>query len=230
MTSATLAAPENATQTPPANPPSTGTIVDVSPGEVAAWMKDGSALLIDVREPREYAAQRIDSSLLLPLATLRPDQIPADAHGKRIVLHCQAGIRSRKAANAVADVLAARGHPVVYCLVGGIEAWSRAGLPVVRSGRAHLPVMQQSLLVAGLFVLVGTVLAATVSPWWLLMTGFVGCGLMVAGSTGFCLMAVVLGRMPWNRSNPVHCPVASGSAAAPGSGPSSIPSSQSCCG
>ena len=60
--------------------------------------------------------------------------------------------------------------------------------------------MRQVQLGAGGLVLLGIVLAATVSPWFLLVTGFVGGGLLLAGATGFCGMARVLAYMPWNRA------------------------------
>jgi len=54
-------------------------------------------------------------------------------------------------------------------------------------------------LTAGLLVALGTLLAATVSPWFLIVPGFVGCGLIFSGATGSCGMATMLGMMPWNR-------------------------------
>jgi len=50
-------------------------------------------------------------------------------------------------------------------------------------------------------VLVGFALAWLVNPLWLALSGFVGCGLVFAGVTGFCGMGVILSRMPWNRTS-----------------------------
>jgi len=47
---------------------------------------------------------------------------------------------------------------------------------------------------AGTFTLAGASLAATVSPWWLLLPGLVGANLVVYSLTGFCPMAVALAR------------------------------------
>ena len=41
-------------------------------------------------------------------------------------------------------------------------------------------------ILAGTFVLTGTILAALVSPWFLLLTGFVGINLIQSAFTGFC--------------------------------------------
>jgi hypothetical protein len=45
-----------------------------------------------------------------------------------------------------------------------------------------------------------TALAATVSPLFLIGTGFMGAGLLFAGATGICALATVLSKMPWNRA------------------------------
>ena len=75
----------------------------------------------------------------------------------------------------------------------------QAGLPVQADARAPLPLMRQVQLIAGGLVVLGAVLGATLSPWWHLLSGFVGGGLMVAGATGFCGMARLLLIAPWNR-------------------------------
>lgn len=51
------------------------------------------------------------------------------------------------------------------------------------------------LALAGSLVLLGTVLAALVSSWWLLLTGFVGANLLQSSLTGWCPAAMVLGRL-----------------------------------
>ena len=53
-------------------------------------------------------------------------------------------------------------------------------------------------IAAGSLVFLGTVLGALVSPACLL-SGFVGAGLVFAGVTDTCGMAMLLARMPWNR-------------------------------
>ena len=53
---------------------------------------------------------------------------------------------------------------------------------------------------AGSLALAGTLLGAFVSPWFYILPGFVGAGLLTAGVTGFCGMALLLMRAPWNRA------------------------------
>lgn len=50
------------------------------------------------------------------------------------------------------------------------------------------------MLFAGAFVIASAVLTYFVSPWWLLLTLFVGANLMQASVTGFCPLAIILRR------------------------------------
>ncbi len=98
---------------------------DLPVATVAALVERGEALVVDVREPQEFAAGHIPGALNLPLIGFSPDQLP-DPGGRRLVLNCAAGARS---ARALAACEAARasvdGH-----LAGGIGAWKAAGLPL----------------------------------------------------------------------------------------------------
>lgn len=51
------------------------------------------------------------------------------------------------------------------------------------------------LLVAGTMTLLSALLAGLVSPWWLLLTAFVGLNLLQSSITGFCPAAIVLRRL-----------------------------------
>lgn len=99
---------------------------DLAPTDVARWMGERAILLIDVREPDEYAAERIHGALLYPLSTFDPRALP-DTGDSKIVFQCGSGMRSAKALVAAANAgLSVAGH-----LAGGIKAWKEAGLPVI---------------------------------------------------------------------------------------------------
>ena len=93
----------------------------------------------------------------------------------------------------------------IRVLEGGTTAWTQAGLPVVRSVKTRWSLERQVRLGAGLLVLVGVVLAFTVSLNWIFLSAFVGLGLTFAGLTDICLMGELLGKMPWNGRS--HCKV-----------------------
>jgi rhodanese-related sulfurtransferase len=175
--------------------PSTPQVREIDAATASQWLSSGAAVLVDVREPDEHARESITGSRLAPLSRLDPTAFPADGATK-LVVHCKGGVRS---AQAAARLVSARGTDV-YSLRGGIDAWKAAGLPTQVNRSAPMPIMRQVQIVAGSFVLAGTVLAAAVSPWFLIITGFFGAGLVFAGTTGLCGMAALLARMPWNRS------------------------------
>jgi rhodanese-related sulfurtransferase len=166
-------------------------VQQIDPATARAWIAQGQAALIDVREPDEAARERIPGARPMPLSRFDVNAVPAG----RLVLHCKAGQRSLDAAGR----LIAGGREEVYSLSGGIEAWRRAGLPVEADRAAPLPIMRQVQIVAGGCVLAASILAAAASPWFLVLSGFFGAGLLFAGLSGWCGMARLLGAMPWNR-------------------------------
>lgn len=172
-------------------------LVDVSPELIEQWLSAGEAVLIDVREDFEHAEERIENAQHLPLGQLDPEAIRQRFPDARIAFHCRSGGRSAKAAEKFRA-----GDEPVYHLAGGIEAWKHAGKPTIKPAKApKLPVMRQVQLTAGFLVALGVALGVTVTPWFLVLSAFVGCGLMFAGATGWCGMAMILAKMPWNRSS-----------------------------
>lgn len=153
----------------------------------------GSAVLIDIREPDEHRRERIAGARLVPLSRFDEQRIAA-VPGCAVVFHCKSGARTR----GHAARLLGKGYDA-FMLEGGLEAWKAAGLPVERDLTAPLELQRQVQIAAGSLVLFGLLLAALISPWFLVLSGFVGAGLIFAGLTGFCGMARLLGAMPWNR-------------------------------
>jgi len=155
-----------------------------------------SVSLVDVREPGEHAREHIVGSLLHPLS--RFDAATVRSLPAPIALYCASGNRSAQAAQQL-GAIGAIGETRMYQLRGGIAAWKQAGFNTEIDTKAPLPMMRQVQIVAGSLVLTGTLLAAFVSPWFLLLTGFVGSGLIFAGATGFCGMAKLLAKLPYNQ-------------------------------
>ncbi len=83
-----------------------------------------SVILVDVREPGEFEAARIEGAVNLPLSCFDPSALPAG----EVVLLCGIGKRSMMAANLCNQA----GMPVAGHLEGGLSAWMQAGLPVLR--------------------------------------------------------------------------------------------------
>jgi rhodanese-related sulfurtransferase len=157
--------------------------------------------LLDVRTPAEYETVHIRGAYNVPLDLLAE-------HGPEIratvlepvVLICQSGQRAQKADAA----LRAAGMPSLHVLDGGVNAWTAAGQPVVR-GTQRLSLERQVRIAAGTLAALGGVLALVVNPLFALLPAFVGGGLVFAGVTNTCGMAMLLARLPYNR--PVTCDV-----------------------
>jgi rhodanese-related sulfurtransferase len=116
------------------------TITQATPAAVRDALVGGEILLVDVREPNEYAFERIHGALLYPLSTFDPRAIPAT--GRKVVVQCAGGVRSMRAAQA----LVAAGHEQVINLDGGINAWKAAGLPLIRIDPASGQVIERGTL------------------------------------------------------------------------------------
>ncbi|WP_439578176.1 rhodanese-like domain-containing protein [Elioraea sp.] len=166
----------------------------IDPATLNRRLDERTAVLIDIRDPDEYAREHIRGARLVPLAAWDRHDLDAEA-GKAVVFTCRGG--NRTTANAAR--LFARAFPEAYLLKGGIEAWKAAGLPVHRDPTAPLELQRQVQIAVGTMILLGFVLAWLVSPWFLALAAFAGAGLVFAGITGFCGMARLLAALPWNR-------------------------------
>src|SRR5436190_183291 len=77
---------------------------------------------------------------------------------------------------------------------GGMQAWIDCGLPVDRRPGGTLPLMRQVQIVVGTVSAIGAALALAVDPWFAVIPLVTGCGLLFAGLTGFCGMALLLAK------------------------------------
>ncbi|MAP96134.1 MAG: sulfurtransferase [Ponticaulis sp.] len=99
---------------------------DLSPLEIFEALKAGEILLVDVREPAEFANERIHGALLHPLSTFEPKAIPTT--GRRVIFQCGSGKRSRMALDKfIAETGADAAH-----MTGGIGMWKVHNLPFIR--------------------------------------------------------------------------------------------------
>jgi rhodanese-related sulfurtransferase len=154
--------------------------------------------LLDVRTPAEFSAVHVPGVRLIPLDTLDcavflKQRGSAD---KPVYVLCQSGGRARRAIEKFQQA----GFGGCVLVEGGTQAWIDAGLPVNRGAGKVLPLMQQVQIVVGILSAGGAVLALTVDPRFAVIPLVIGSGLLFAGLTGFCGLALLLAKMPWNRS------------------------------
>ena len=171
-------------------------IQNINPKNAYEWLKNGDAVLIDVREPEEFSAEHIAYAASLPLgrveSMLHLMNIPT---GRKLLFQCRKGARGEKACALVS------GHGFageIFNIDGGIDAWKDAGLPVIGGG-PKISIFRQVQMI------IGTVLFA------LIMLGLAGIGFafmlaaMIAaifaftGFIGWCGLAMLLQKMPWNK-------------------------------
>ncbi len=100
---------------------------DLLAEDIIEKIRAGEAVLIDVREPREFAFERIHGALLHPLSTFEPRAIPKTAE-QVIIFHCGSGKRSRKALDAFK---AATGRAAAH-MAGGLGQWKAARFPTIK--------------------------------------------------------------------------------------------------
>ena len=170
--------------------------------DAKALLDQGKAVLVDIRERDEFSRRHIAGALSKPLSSWEASweanweaghlAVPADCD---VIFTCRSGMRTAGAS----DRLAARVLGAAHVLNGGVDAWGKAGLPLVIDAKSPIEIMRQVQIAAGSLVLVGVILGFLVAPSWFGLSAFVGAGLTFAGATGFCGMARLLMFAPWNR-------------------------------
>ena len=134
----------------------------------------------------------------IPLDVLNPVDFGLGPEtGVGVLILCQSGGRAARAAKRLAAA-GVRGCAIVD---GGTEAWVAAGLPSERGASDALPLMRQVQLTVGVLGAAGSILGMTVDSHFGWIPLIIGLGMTLAGATGFCGLAVLLARMPWNQKS-----------------------------
>lgn len=166
----------------------------ISPADARRRLAEGSAILVDIREPMEHAREAIPGARHCPLSGFDPASL--STIGPALIFHCQSGRRTADNAARLAACKAAE----AYILEGGLSGWKAAGLPTRLDRSKPIELQRQVQITAGALVLTGVTLSFLVSPLFAALAAFIGGGLIFAGVTGWCGMARLLGAMPWNRA------------------------------
>jgi len=102
-----------------------GVLRELDAEQVHALLRNRQAVLIDVREPEEFEAERIPGALLFPLSGFDLESLPLDG-SKHVIFQCGTGRRSAQAAQRLLE----SGRTEAFHLGGGLKAWKEAGLPI----------------------------------------------------------------------------------------------------
>lgn len=170
----------------------------ISAPEAHRLLARGEAMLIDVREPDEFAASHIPYAASMPLRSLSALLVDADLPADRLLIfQCQKGGRGGQACALAHGTLGDR----VRNLSGGIEAWAAAGLPLAGTAAPRVSIFRQVQMIVGLLVLAFTLAGLAGFTPGFYAAGFFGFMLAFAGMSGWCGLGLLLQRMPWNRAS-----------------------------
>ncbi len=156
------------------------------------------AVILDVRSAVEHREEcLVCPHDHVPLDQLDPAAYLASkglAQDTPLYLLCRAGGRARQAAEA----FVAAGCTNVHVIEGGLSACRAEGVPCQRD-TGVISLERQVRIAAGVLVLTGAVLGFIVDPYWHILSAAIGGGLVFAGVTNWCGMALLLARAPWNK-------------------------------
>ena len=107
-----------------------GGAVGLTPAGAVQLINREHAVVIDVREPEEFAAGHVGGSRNVPLGQLE-DKLPSTVKNKTVplLLTCATGMRAQRAV-AIAKKL---GYEKAQCMTGGLKAWKEANLPTEKN-------------------------------------------------------------------------------------------------
>lgn len=171
--------------------------VSISARQFAELCQEGKKIeLIDVRTPVEFREVHVENARNVPLDQLDVATLIQSRNGSAEVplyVICRSGGRGRQAC----EKFLKSGYSNVVNIEGGTMACVEAGVPIVR-GKIVISLERQVRIAAGSLVLLGVALSF-VHPAFIGLSVFIGAGLMFAGITDTCGMAMLLARMPWNK-------------------------------
>lgn len=176
---------------------------NITAQEAKALLDNGKAILIDVREPDEYIAEHIPDSQLIPLSVFTDGCRKIECGDKKIIFHCKAGMRSNKACAIAKDFF---DDENLLSLQGGIEAWRSAGY-ATSSGNdnstrlsCNISIFRQVQIIVGALIFCFISLGLFIATAFFYIAAVLSLALFLAGVTGWCGLAMILNKMPWNKS------------------------------
>jgi rhodanese-related sulfurtransferase len=162
--------------------------------------KTADMCILDVRTAAEVKAAGLPDCLHIPLHELTPERLQAEIiksgkNGSHVYLLCQAGRRAEMAADQLKGNIDAE----LYVIEGGMNLVQQSNIDLVKEGKKVLPLDRQMRIAAGLMVVTGAALGASVNPAFYALSAFIGGGLVFAGVTNICPLTGLISKMPWNR-------------------------------
>lgn len=168
--------------------------------DAVSLIKNGEAILIDVREADEFKNEHIAYALSVPLSSLEGGfqmlDIPKE---KTILFQCLKGSRGQIACERIEGLGSCQNK--IINIEGGIEAWKERGFPIISaaSSAPQISIFRQVQMIAGLLIALFVLIGFAGITLTFVLAGVIGAALFIAGLTGWCGLALVLNKMPWNK-------------------------------
>ena len=166
----------------------------VSAKEAFEKLGEPNSVLLDVRTNEELneISVKTDNVKHIPLQSLA-SSVGSLSNEMSYYVLCRTGHRATMAAMLLIE----KGFTKVAVIEGGIAAWERVKLPV-RKTAAAISLERQVRIIAGCLILIGALLSL-VKIWFIVIPLWVGGGLIYAGVSNNCLMALLLMKLPYNK-------------------------------
>ncbi len=168
--------------------------------DISPHMDPKQGIILDVRTRMEHAEKHMGMDHVhVPLDELNPTEF-MKYHDLHQDSHVYILCRSGKRASQAAEKFASEGYHNVKVIAGGIIACEDCGHAIQSNacGTAPIPLERQVRIAAGLIIASGAALGILINPLFTVIPLFVGCGLVFAGITDRCGMALLLTKAPWN--------------------------------
>lgn len=172
----------------------------ISAQEYLKKMDTEPSVTIDLRTPAEHAQENLRHGVLLPVHKLDCEKLnhvlaAESTRDVPVYLLCQSGQRAELAVNN----LAGKTNHELIIIDGGLNALKQCGVETAQNKSSVISLERQVRIAAGTMVLTTVVAGFFIHVAFYALAGIVGAGLMFAGITNTCGMAMVLARMPWNQ-------------------------------
>ena len=157
-----------------------------------------NAVILDVRTDIEHRECRLASKHVhIPLDRLSAKTLQEKGKASPdtpVYILCKVGPR----AHAAAQRLTQEGYTNLHVMEGGMTMCCQMGLPT-RKDDNIISLERQVRIAAGILVITGVLIGITISSFGYLLSAAVGAGLIFAGVTDRCGLALLLAHAPWNR-------------------------------
>jgi rhodanese-related sulfurtransferase len=169
-------------------------IKKISAEEFRKCQQDPAHCIIDVRDRTDFAAGS-EANVCWPVNEINGSSVSEFVReqklspDKTVVLLCARGMRAQQAAEKLRALLP---NPIAV-VEGGHAA-------LAAPGKQTMSIERQVRIAAGAIVLVGLVGSQLLHPAFLLLSAFMGCGLMFSGITDWCGLGLLMMKMPWNKT------------------------------